>query len=531
MTLKTTKWWGIFIATGALGIGVSNIVLAATVSVNNGGFENSYAGWTNVEPTAISSVAYSGNNALKITGSGGKVEQNVSVQPNTNYTLVVYVKGKGKIGALVNGVSYSATTDNEEFTPVSVTFNSSSASSITLYAHFNGDEGRFDDFSLQTGTSTDSPTDNTCSGTDSLVITSASDNGTNDGHGPLNTLDNNLADESRWSSNGVGKVITYDVGSTVLMKALDVYWYKATERNSYFDIDVSDDNSIWTSLVANGSSSTSIGGYQTVDFTDTQARYLRITGLGNSVNNWNSIVESNIIGCGGEIAEPTPDIPDETDNTFDMSLWDQEGSDPTVGNTFVFKALEEKYVTPNGNGWRHELKIKEELRVAMTKVYENFSANIKVEMSDGSKAIVAQHHASDTGTIMKLYVSDNSESGFIDSTANNGIFDVYVRLAKADGSGEEKKALGTIQSGDNFDFQVINDHGNVTVSAFGKSFNLDIEDSSASYLKFGNYLQAQDPITREDVDDSSDWADFYADQGITVSKLTFSNVNYIRNVD
>tara|TARA_R110002012_G_scaffold168447_4_gene331957 strand:+ start:2480 stop:4075 length:1596 start_codon:yes stop_codon:yes gene_type:complete len=531
MTLKTTKWSGIFIATSVLGLGVNHAALGATVSLNNAGFESSYAGWTNVEPTAISSVAYSGNNSLKITATGGKVEQDVAVQPNTDYTLVVYVKDKGKIGALVNGVSYSATADNSEYSPVSVTFNSGSATTVTLFANYNGGEGRFDDFTLQSGATSENPGGNSCSGSDNLVIASATDDGTNDGHGPLNTIDNSLAAESRWSSNGVGKAITYDMGSAVLMKALQVYWYNTSERNAYFDIDVSQNNSNWTSLVANGSSSTASSGYQTVDFTDTQTRYLRITGLGNSVNTWNSIVESNILGCGGEIAEPSPEIPDETDNTFDMSLWDQEGSDPTVGNTFVFKALEEKYVTPNGNGWRHELKIKQELRVAMTKVYEDFSANIKVEMSDGSKAIVAQHHASDTGTIMKLYVSDNSESGFIDSTAKNGVFDVYVRLAKADGSGEEKRALGTIQSGDNFDFQVINDHGNVTVRAFGKSFNLDIEDSSASYLKFGNYLQAQDPVTRVDVDDSSDWADFYADQGITLSKLTFSNVNYIRNVD
>lgn len=214
-----------------------------------------------------------------------------------------------------------------------------------------------------------------------------------------------------------------------------------------------------------------------------------------------------------------------------MSNWDIEGYDPIVGNTMVFDALAAQHVTPNGNGWRHELKIKSDLRVAMTEVYEDFQANITANLSDGSKTIVAQHHASDTGTIMKLYVSDTSESGFEDSIAVNGVFDVYVRLAKEDGSGEEKKALGTIRSGDSFDFQVINDHGTVTVSALGETFTLTIEDSSESYLKFGNYLQAQDPVTREDVDSSDDFEQFYIDQGITTSVLTFKNLSYVRDVD
>ena len=175
----------------------------------------------------------------------------------------------------------------------------------------------------------------------------------------------------------------------------------------------------------------------------------------------------------------------------------------------------------------------------MTAVFEDFQANIKVEMSDGSKAIVAQHHASDTGTIMKLYVSDTSESGFTptsagvesDSVASNGIFDVFVRLAREDGSGEDKQLLGTMISGQDFDFRVVNDHGYVTVWAFGESFSRTIEDSTESYLKFGNYLQAQDPETGEDVEDSSDWAAFYASEGITESLLTFSNIGYIRNED
>ena len=216
---------------------------------------------------------------------------------------------------------------------------------------------------------------------------------------------------------------------------------------------------------------------------------------------------------------------------WDWSVWDIEGYYPVVDNTLLFDALAAQHTTSSGNGWRHELKIKSSERVAMTQVFEDFSANVRLDISTGTKTIITQHHASDTGTIMKLYVSDASESDLYNGIANDGIFDVYVRLLSADGYGEQKKAFGTIESGDNFDFQVINDHGFVTVSAMGDSFSLEIQDSPASYLKFGNYLQAQDAETGVKVENSADFAQFYADAGITESEVTFTNLNYLREVD
>ncbi len=214
-------------------------------------------------------------------------------------------------------------------------------------------------------------------------------------------------------------------------------------------------------------------------------------------------------------------------DSFDMSFWDVEGKDPRQGDVMVFDALREKVVTPNGNGWRHELKIKKALRVGMTEVFEDFQARVKVDLSNGGKTIVAQHHAGDTGTIVKLYVSDTREKRLIDSRPGNGVFDVYVRLTREDGSGEEKRALGTIKTGDSFDFHIINDRGMVTVSAFEKTFGLRVKDSSKSYLKFGNYLQAQDPYTMRK-SKSKGWADFYGDAKITTSVITFSNIKYVR---
>jgi len=179
---------------------------------------------------------------------------------------------------------------------------------------------------------------------------------------------------------------------------------------------------------------------------------------------------------------------------------------------------------------RHEYKIASDRRIAMTDTYELFRATIKADLSTGGKTIVAQHHAGDTGTIMKLYIADSSESGFYDSVAANGIFDVYVRILNTSGV-EEKKPLGTIRTGDTFSFEVINNYGVVKVSAFGENLETEVEDDSASYLKFGNYLQSQYPQGSEDCGtpgDSGSFADCYDDIGITEAKITMTNVSYER---
>ncbi|MEI8625610.1 polysaccharide lyase family 7 protein [Pseudoalteromonas sp. B137] len=218
------------------------------------------------------------------------------------------------------------------------------------------------------------------------------------------------------------------------------------------------------------------------------------------------------------------------------SVFDLEGDSPNPlvnDSTLVFVPLEAQHITPNGNGWRHEYKVKESLRVAMTQSYEVFEATVKVEMSDGGKTIISQHHASDTGTISKVYVSDTDESGFNDSVAGNGIFDVYVRLRNTSGN-EEKFALGTITSGESFNLRVVNNYGDVDVSALGNSFGIPVEDDSESYFKFGNYLQSQDPNTLDkcgEAGNSNSFKNCFEDLGITQSKVTMTNVTYTRQTN
>ncbi len=323
------------------------------------------------------------------------------------------------------------------------------------------------------------------------------------------------------------------------MQDLEIAFYKGDSRSAYLDIIVSTDESSWD-YVFSGASPERTFALQYFDIADTEARYIRIVGHGNSKNSWNSIVEvkfnTNNDSANSD-TDPDTDTGTDTDtdngeiNAYLKTIFDTEGDSPFLGdNLLSFDALKSKHTTPNGNGWRNELKVKKDLRIAMSKTYEEFQADLTVNLSTGSKTIIAQHHASDTGTLMKVYVSDTSESGFENSKASDGIFDVYVRLRNDDGS-EKKITLGTVRSGDSFNLHVINDYGDVSVSALGTTTSLKVKDDSAAYFKFGNYLQAQDPVTMKKVEDSDDFANFYSDHGITKSVITMTNVNYIRKDD
>lgn len=283
---------------------LSACMATASASIQNPGFESDWDSWNDTDPSAISGVAYSGGKSAKISGSGGKLEQLVYVSSNTNYRLSAYVHGAGTVGAKVNGSTFDSSADSSDWQQVSVEFNSGSASSITVFGTYNGGEGRFDSFALEnlgsgsgsSGGSGSSSSGGGCTSGSNLTVSVASDDGTNDGHGPGNVLDGSLADESRWSSLGI-KWITLDLGSVQTVEGVDIAWYKGDQRTSFFSIETSVDNSNWTTVLSAGQSSGTSTDLEGYDLTDSSARYVRLTGSGNSANNWNSILEMDVIGC------------------------------------------------------------------------------------------------------------------------------------------------------------------------------------------------------------------------------------------
>lgn len=114
------------------------------------------------------------------------------------------------------------------------------------------------------------------------------------GNTPQNTLDNSL--NTRWSQPGTGQWIRYDLGSAKQVWAVDMAFYAGDQRTSFFDIEVSDDNTVYEKVLTGGVSSGLTNGLERFNFSPVKARYVQIVGHGNSTggDNWNSLTEVRV---------------------------------------------------------------------------------------------------------------------------------------------------------------------------------------------------------------------------------------------
>lgn len=124
---------------------------------------------------------------------------------------------------------------------------------------------------------------------------SVSANG-DDGNKPINTLDGDL--NTRWSSQGIsGKYITYDLGEKRKVDEIQIAWYKGDQRISYFQVAIGNSTSTLQTVLnkkTSGSSGKTLE-LEKYELPDTEGRYVRIRGFGNSSNDWNSITEVQIL--------------------------------------------------------------------------------------------------------------------------------------------------------------------------------------------------------------------------------------------
>ncbi|ONI81288.1 hypothetical protein ALI144C_22465 [Actinosynnema sp. ALI-1.44] len=118
-----------------------------------------------------------------------------------------------------------------------------------------------------------------------------------DGNVAANTLDNNL--NTRWSAEGAGVWIQYDLGRPQDIGSVSIAWHKGDTRRDTFDVRLSNDATSWTTVLSNRTSSGTTLQLQNYDFTDTPSRYLRIVGHGNTSNDWTSIAETKVNSADG----------------------------------------------------------------------------------------------------------------------------------------------------------------------------------------------------------------------------------------
>ncbi len=289
----------------------------------NAGFEQGWAGWEDLDPnkdaTSISGHFLSGFKSAKITKETGRFQQSTRVMAASGYDLVAYVKGPGIIGVDIAGRTYQAESagDGERWVELRVPFTTDTDLDTIVFGLPNGGEGRFDDFQLiatsgpalekarrdASGPRVYSTLDNGCENLSQLRIKRVSDDGTADPeYPPERAIDHRFEPESRWSSKGSGKTITFDLALPHTLKEVGLAFFKGNERQSIFEVSASINGKDFTPVVDRTESVGRTTAIERYDLDDLVAKYVRVTGYGNTQNAWNSLVEFQAYGCGlGEI--------------------------------------------------------------------------------------------------------------------------------------------------------------------------------------------------------------------------------------
>ena len=341
MQLKTQLKYTAAIVAAALSMSTISLANAASVSISNPGFESSFDNWEDTEPSAISSDEYTGSKAAKITGSSGKFQQDITVDTNTDYQLTAYISGHGKIGATIDDTSYtSSSSGNDDYELVTLSFNSGSETSVTIFGSYNGDEGRFDDFALEsTGTSTSS---GTSSNSDELEIDNAFDDGTShSNYPPENAIDESTAWTSRWAAEAGGDAVnlTMQLKENSDVTKVGIAWGQGESRTHTFEIYArSGTSGSWTKVFDDVSSGSSTD-LEVYDVTDISAQQIRVKAQQNSAgSDWMNITEVKIYGGDAVESEETEEevTEEEVVSTgscnIDMSIWGYTTGDGTSMN-------------------------------------------------------------------------------------------------------------------------------------------------------------------------------------------------------
>jgi len=112
-----------------------------------------------------------------------------------------------------------------------------------------------------------------------------------------------------WISDEDGASATIDFGDVVSALALDVVFAHGHGQTSYFDLEVSNDGLNFIPLLTGASSSAPAGSVHRVDVVGSSFRYLRITGRGNNVDDWNRIAEI-LVRTNARFDDDTDNLPD-----------------------------------------------------------------------------------------------------------------------------------------------------------------------------------------------------------------------------
>jgi hypothetical protein len=292
----------------------------------------------------------------------------------------------------------------------------------------------------------DTPAPLVAAGCNMLTPTQVSANG-NDGNVPANTQDDNLG--TRWSQYGKGAWLTLDLGASKALAGATIAWHQGSTRQNTFTLSTSENGTTFTQAYMGTSTLTSAA--QVYAFSGPrQARYVRITFNGNTLNDWASIAEARACGA-GTVASPSP-----VDSGPALPRLPYLQS---VGPTSALVAFRtsvsctpyvrfgegtdvSRMATASAAGWRHAVKL-DGLSPGRTYSY--------VVEACGSRTGVRQFRTASGPTTQRVQFSAMGDFG----TGGSLQRDVVTLLSPADKRGELLLALGdnAYESGTEQEFQ------------------------------------------------------------------------------
>lgn len=132
------------------------------------------------------------------------------------------------------------------------------------------------------------------------------------GFDPESALDENLG--TRWSARGENQWIRVELEEPAVIDAVGIAWMNGHMRVAKMDIAVSMDGQEWKQVFS-GESRKRKDWLEVYPFEETEVRFIRVTGHGNSANEWNSILEL-VAGKAAELRK----LPEPRATAADLAL-------------------------------------------------------------------------------------------------------------------------------------------------------------------------------------------------------------------
>ncbi|MEO9570140.1 MAG: polysaccharide lyase family 7 protein [Polaribacter sp.] len=358
---------------------------------------------------------------------------------------------------------------------------------------------------------------------------------------PIGNIDDNSM-STRWSGYGNSVHVDIDFGTVVRVDYIKLALHKGDERTTSFDYLESSNGSSYTKK-GGKTSSGNTESHEEFDLSNMDTRYLRLTFKGNSVSDWNSVLDLEIYGTGGTTGGGSGSGSGNSSTpggvlNIDNDDWKLNGFTATPSSSATYYDDVMSQVNGNISTWSNSNYFYENNGWAYFKCYRGLggsanSGNPRVELRErinGSNASWngdnGTHTMSFTVRVDQLpigYDSDDNEdrtTGTLcfaqihgpSGTNSDGVdVDDLIRLQFDGSAGQTSGSVKLKISGyitetqgggsesftgysldTSYDFQLIfsNDRVSVKINGsevFGRTLNTA---GNGSYFKIGNYLQS-----------------------------------------